>query len=93
MNALRSWRKEKMSRVKNTLLDLNDHLFMELERLGDEELPAEELLNEIKRAKAISNVADKIIDNANIILEAQRMKNEFDINSNEMPRLLEGDEK
>lgn len=82
-----------MSRVKNTLLDLNDHLFMELERLGDEELPAEELLNEIKRAKAISNVADKIIDNANIILEAQRMKNEFDINSNEMPRLLEGDEK
>lgn len=82
-----------MSRVKNTLLDLNDHLFMELERLGDEELPAEELLNEIKRAKAISNVAGKIIDNANIILEAQRMKNEFDINSNEMPRLLEGDEK
>ena len=34
--------------IRNTMLDLNDHLFAELERLSDEELSAEELDKEIK---------------------------------------------
>lgn len=46
--------------VKNRQIDLDNHLFAELERLGDESLTDEQLENEIKRAKAISAVAQQI---------------------------------
>lgn len=58
--------------TKNKLSDLNDHLFMTLERLGDEDLSDEELEKEIERSKAISTVAGKIIDNARLVLDAQK---------------------
>lgn len=56
--------------MKNTLTDLNDHLFAEIERLGEEELTGEELLQEIGRAKAIADISTKIIDNAALVLKA-----------------------
>lgn len=46
--------------VKNRQIDLDNHLFAELERLGDESLTDEQLENEIRRAKAISAVAQQI---------------------------------
>lgn len=39
--------------MRNTLGNLNNHLFAELERLGDEELTGDELDKEIKRATAV----------------------------------------
>lgn len=42
--------------ARNKLSDLNNHLFMQLERLGEEDLKGEELLEEINRSKAISDV-------------------------------------
>ena len=48
---------------KNTLADLNDHLFAEIERLSDEELKGEELAQEISRADAITAVATQVIAN------------------------------
>lgn len=56
--------------MKNKLTDLNDHLFCEIERLGDEELTGEALKNEIARAESIANVADKIIANGTLLLKA-----------------------
>ncbi|WP_142415434.1 hypothetical protein [Hathewaya massiliensis] len=62
--------------MKNTLGDLNLHLFAELERLGEEELKGEELREEIERAKAITSVANQIISNANTVLQAKKFQAE-----------------
>lgn len=55
--------------ANNTLTDLNNHLFAQLERLSDEDLTGEDLQKEISRAKAINGVAKNIIDNAKTTLE------------------------
>lgn len=76
--------------MRNTLGDLNNHLFAELERLGDEELTGEELDKEIRRASAISTVSKNIIANANILLQAAKFKEVEMMKSDEMPKMLEG---
>ncbi len=76
--------------MRNTLGDLNNHLFAELERLGDEELTGEELEKEIRRASAISSVSKNIIANANVILQATKFKEVEMMKSDEMPKMLEG---
>lgn len=48
--------------MKNSLTDLNNHLFAQLERLNDEDLDGEALEKEIARSKAIGDMAGKIID-------------------------------
>ena len=58
--------------MKNKLTDLNDHLFAQLERLGDEDLTEKELTKEIQRSKALANVAKPIIENAQLMLDAQK---------------------
>ena len=56
--------------MKNTILDLNNHLIAQLERLGDETLEAEELLLEIRRSDAITRVAAATTANSRLILDA-----------------------
>lgn len=56
--------------VKNRLSDLNDHLFAQIERLGDEELTAEQIETEAKRGEAIIGVAETIIRNADLQFKA-----------------------
>ena len=60
--------------MKNTMLDLHNHLFMELERLGDEDLTGEELKRECQRAEAIKGTAHEIILNARTVMKAEEMK-------------------
>ncbi|GHV93216.1 hypothetical protein AGMMS50268_37190 [Spirochaetia bacterium] len=57
--------------MKNKLSDLNNHLFAEIERLGDEDLKGEDLAEEINRAHAITNVAAQIINSGNLVLKAK----------------------
>jgi 3-dehydroquinate dehydratase len=56
--------------MKNKLSDLHNHLFAELERLSDEETTDEKLIEEINRAKAITNIAEQVIANGNLVLKA-----------------------
>ena len=77
--------------MKNTLGDLNNHLFAQLERLGDEDLKGENLQEEIGRAKAVTSLASQIISNASLVLDARKIANEFNLNTDsELPKILEG---
>jgi hypothetical protein len=62
--------------TKNKLADLNDHLFAQLERLGDEGLSPENLDKEAKRAEAIVAVADQVIKNAGLQIQAAKLLSE-----------------
>lgn len=62
---------------RNTLMDLNNHLFAELERLGDEDLSQEELEKEIARADAITKVGNVLVNNAKTALEATKTQMEW----------------
>lgn len=63
--------------MRNTLGDLNNHLFAQMERLSDEDLAGEELQEEISRAKAVSSIAKDIVSNANTVLKAHEQLGSF----------------
>lgn len=75
--------------TRNTLMDLNDHLFAELERLGDEELTGDALAQEIDRARAVGSVAQQVISNASTVLRALEFS---DVKGSEapLPKMLAG---
>lgn len=75
--------------MKNTLGDLNMHLFAELERLGDEDIKGDELNEEIDRAKAIKSVASQIISNGNLVLKSMELQKEI-LGDDKLPPMLEG---
>ncbi len=75
--------------MKNTLGDLNNHLFAQLERLSEEELKGDELREEISRAKAITDVAEQIISNGSLVIAAKKAVSEGLIET-QLPKMLEG---
>jgi len=76
--------------MKNTLGDLNNHLFAQLERLSDEELTGEKLADEINRAKAVTSVASQIIANGSLVLEARKLADDRMNADTKIPKMLEG---
>lgn len=59
--------------MKNRLSDLNDHLFAQIERLSEEGLTPDQIDQEAKRGIAIVAVADQIIRNAGLIVQAAKI--------------------
>lgn len=78
--------------TKNTLLDLSDHLFMQIERLNEEDLSKEELDQEILRSKALTGLASQVVGVANAVLAATKINNEIETEG-KVPRQLIGDQK
>lgn len=59
--------------TKNRLSDLNDHLFAQIERLADEDLPTDKIEIEVKRGNAIVAVADQILRHATLQVQAAKI--------------------
>ena len=75
--------------AQNKLEDLNNHLFAQLERLGEEDLSPEELKKEIDRSKSINVIARNLIDNAKTQLDAMKVIYEFKDGNQSIPELFE----
>lgn len=76
--------------MKNTLTDLNNILFEQLERLNDNYImeDKEKARLELERAKGMSQIASQIANTAKTQLDAFRFAEEFRIKQSEMPDLL-----
>lgn len=76
--------------MKNTLTDLNNHLFAQLERLSDEDLKEEALDTEIKRAEAVSKVGSEIIKNGELQFKVMKHMDEYGYDrKKQIPEMLE----
>jgi len=80
--------------MKNTLEDLQNHLFEQIERLNDDELVGDDLDREIKRTGAMVNVSNQIISNAKVNLEAAKvmLDNGYDV-GNKITTMMIGHDK
>lgn len=55
--------------MKNTLVDLQNHLFMLIETLNDTELKGESLDEEIKRSLAVNELAKTAVTNGALMVK------------------------
>ena len=80
--------------MQNKLVDLNNHLFAMLERLNDEDLTPEQLKAEIDRSRAVTNIAQAIIQNGNLALKTVKHVNEYRTDGSQaaIPRMLLSEE-
>lgn len=76
--------------MKESLTDLNSLLFEQLERLSNESLTKEDLATEISRARSISDISGRVIENANILLQAAKLQDNFIDSNHKLPKLLGG---
>lgn len=78
--------------MNNSLTDLNNYLFEELERLNDDEMLDQDnnLDKELKRAKAITGISTSIVNNAKLVLDVKKYADELGIqNETEVLKLKE----
>lgn len=74
--------------ARNKLADLNNHLFAQLERLGEEDLTVEEIHKEVSRGKAICYLASSVIKNAKTQIDALKLVADGEYTVNELPELI-----
>lgn len=87
MCGLSFWTKK----MKNSMLDLHNHLFAQLERLSDESIKGDNLREELSRAKAVMGVADVLVQNAALMLEAEKLKSKTNETGITLPSVLSTD--
>lgn len=76
--------------MKNTLGDLNNHLFAQLEKLGDDDLTGEKLESELKRTDAICDISEQIIKNGELQYKAMKHMDEYGYERQKaVPEMLE----
>ena len=76
--------------MKNKLIDVNDYLFEQLEKLNEENLSDEEVEIAIKKAAAITKVAEVIIKNGELQFKAMQTAADYGIINSSQIKLLLG---
>ncbi len=75
--------------MRNTLRDLNNHLFAQLERLTEEGISDEQLEKEMNRSREVTRLASQIISNGQLVLKAKQFVDD-QMGQEELPKMLEG---
>lgn len=76
--------------MKNTLGDLNNYLFAQLDAITNEELEGEKLEAEIKRTEALAKISDQIIKNGELQYKAMKHMDEYGYERKKnVPEMLE----
>lgn len=70
--------------MNNKLIDLNNHLMAQLERLGDEDLSMEQIEQEGLRAKAMVGISIQLIKTAETTIKAADMMYKYGV---EIPQI------
>ena len=79
--------------MKNTLMDLNNYLFEQIERLNDDALTEEELDRELKKTDSIVKVSEKIIQNGELAFKTMQHMDEYGYGTQRaLPKMLESKE-
>lgn len=73
---------------RNTLADLKNHLFEQIERLNDDDLVGDKLNQEIERSKAMSQVATQIINSAKATIDAVRLVAQGHVEKEDVSKLI-----
>lgn len=75
--------------MKNTLIDLNNYLFEQIERLNDDALTDEELDKEIRKTESIVRVSEKIIQNGELAFKTMQHMDQYGYgNQRAVPKML-----
>lgn len=79
--------------MKNTLGDLNNVLFEQLERLNDDEMTEEQLERELRKTDATVKIAEKIIANGELAFKTMKHMDDYGYNNKErtVPKMLASD--
>lgn len=56
--------------------NLNEYLFLQIEKILDDEITGEKLQEEISRSEALSNLGKQVIENARLSLKASAFEAE-----------------
>lgn len=63
--------------MKNTLSDLNNYLFAQLEKLDDDELTDDKLEQELKKTDALVKISEKIIQNGELAFKTMKHMDDY----------------
>lgn len=77
--------------MKNTVVDLNNYLFEQLERINDDSLTGEALDATLRKADAVRQIAEVIVKNGKLALKTVRAINEYGTTPVAPPSYLLGD--
>lgn len=76
--------------MKNTLADLNNYLFEQIERLNDDSIDEAQLEKEIRKTDSIVKISEKIIQNGELAFKTMKHMDEFGYGQNRsVPKMLE----
>lgn len=76
--------------MKNTLGDLNNYLFDQLNAITNKDLEGEKLEEEIKRTEAVAKISDQIIKNGELQYKAMKHMDEYGYERKKnVPEMLE----